>query len=163
MEKSEKHHVTTKTLAMILGVDDSTIRKLTAGMVLSREKRGTYELVDSVQRFIKYQVSLAKKNYSGNKTEEETRLIRAKADLTEIELAAARGDMITVGAATKLLSHLILAARSNLLALPSRTKTKHPEIDVAIIQDVENEIRDVLAEMANTPLPENWIEKQNLN
>jgi phage terminase Nu1 subunit (DNA packaging protein) len=160
MKDGEKTYVTTKTLARILGVDDSTIRKLTSGMVLTKEKRGTYVLETSVQRFIQYQLSLIKKNLGTSKADEETRLIRAKANLSEIELAAARREMVTVQDAIKYISTMITTAKMHFLSIPNAIKIRHPDFDLKIMNFIENEIRDTLEEMATAKLPEKWNEQK---
>ena len=129
-------------------------------MVLTKEKRGTYELEKSVQRFIQYQLSLVKKNLGTSKADEETRLTKAKADLAEIELATAQRELIPVTDAVKILADNIGAAKTRFLGIPSSIKSKHPDFPISAMNFLESEIRFTLSEMATRDLPEIWNQKK---
>jgi phage terminase Nu1 subunit (DNA packaging protein) len=94
---------------------------------LPKEGRGRYDPVKCMLFYIRYlQRALEKKSiptldggYAGER-EERVRLLRADADLREIELAKERGLLVSIHDVEKDLTDLVLTTKARILAIPPR-------------------------------------------
>ncbi len=81
--------------------------------------RGKYDLYQCVKWYALYlQELLRRKEFAKDK--ERERLTRIKADLGELELGKARGELIPIALYEELVTGHVMAARQRLLILPSR-------------------------------------------
>ena len=119
--------------------------------------RGRFNLVSSVQRFIAYQVNNLKEKQSiGTKLDEETRLLKLRGDLAQIDLEKKRGELIPANVVGIVWAQVITAARTKLLGLPSSVKTKRPDIDMEVFTIIEKLIREILKDMNEENLSERY-------
>ena len=94
---------------------------------LPREARGQYDPVKCMLFYIRYlQKALERKSvptldggYAGER-EERVRLLRADADLREIELAEKRGKLVAIQDVEKEMTDLILTTKARVLAVAPR-------------------------------------------
>jgi phage terminase Nu1 subunit (DNA packaging protein) len=94
---------------------------------LPREARGQYDPVKCMLFYIRYlQAALEKKSvpmadggYAGER-EERVRLLRAEADLKEIELAKERSQLVAIQDVEKEMTDLVLTTKARIMAIPPR-------------------------------------------
>jgi phage terminase Nu1 subunit (DNA packaging protein) len=157
MAKIKKDIVKTQKLAEILGITDRRIQQLVTEGVIEKQARGQYELVASVQAYIRYQIDIIKnKQATGTLLEEQTRLTKLKADHEELELEILRNETIPVTMVIEIWQKLISSARTKFMGLHSSIKTQHPEIEIPVILSVENMVRNTLDELSRDGLPDKY-------
>lgn len=157
MNSIKEQTVSTIELAEILGISDRRIQQLVNEKELEKLGRGRFNLVSSVQRFIAYQVNNLKEKQSiGTKLDEETRLLKLKGDLAQIDLEKKRGELIPANVVGIVWAQVITAARTKLLGLPSSVKTKRPDIDMEVFTIIEKLIREILKDMSEENLSERY-------
>ncbi len=94
---------------------------------MPREDRGRYDAVKCMLFYIRYlQRALEKKSvpmadggYAGER-EERIRLLRADADLREIELAKERGQLVAIQDVEIAMTDLVLTTKARIIAIPPR-------------------------------------------
>jgi phage terminase Nu1 subunit (DNA packaging protein) len=94
---------------------------------MPREARGQYDPVKCMLWYIRYlQAVLEKKSvptedggYAGER-EERVRLLRADADLREMELAKERGLMVAISDVEREMTDLVLTTKARIMAIPHR-------------------------------------------
>lgn len=108
-------------IAKLLMMTPRRVQQLTADGVIPKTDRGRYEVVGAVQGYIKY---LQDRAITGggdiDYASEKSRLTRAQADLAEIDVARARGDVIGAEQLTRNLTNLFTEIRTNLRNVPGR-------------------------------------------
>jgi phage terminase Nu1 subunit (DNA packaging protein) len=113
-------------VASALNLDKRRVQQLVAeGM--PRTARGQYDPVKCLLWYVRYlQNALEKKSvptfdggYVGER-EERVRLLRADADLREIELAKERGQLVAITDVEMALTDLVLTTKARILAIPPR-------------------------------------------
>lgn len=130
-------------LAVELGRDRRTIASIVGGLQsIGREgKADLYRLTDVLPLLM-----------AGGKTSDfddaKARKMAAEAELAEIELAKARGEMVSVTEAAKLVAEEYAAVRSKLLSLPSKLGP------MLAIEDTETACRALLSRGINEALNE---------
>ena len=113
-------------VASFLNLDERRIQQLVKeGM--PREARGQYDPIKCAGWYIRYlQNALEKKavpNLDGGfvgEREERVRLLRADADLREMELAKERGLLVALPDVERTLSDLVQTTKARILAIPPR-------------------------------------------
>lgn len=109
-------------MARLLDLSERRIQQLSREGVIPKSERGRYDLIGSVRGYIRYLRDLAMKADKGipDYGAERARLVKARADLTEMEATLKRGELIPVEqtqeAWIKVVSHL----RARLLVLPDK-------------------------------------------
>ena len=94
---------------------------------MPRESRGQYDAVKCMLFYIRYlQQALEEKEVPvrgglyTTESEERTRLLRADADLREIELAKKRGQLVSLADHEKRATDLVLTVKARLMSIPPR-------------------------------------------
>jgi phage terminase Nu1 subunit (DNA packaging protein) len=113
-------------VASALNLDERRVQQLVKEG-LPREQRGQYDPVKCLLWYVRYlQKALEKKaiptldgGYAGER-EERVRLLRADADLREIELAKERSQLISIGDYESRLTDLVLTTKARIMAIPPR-------------------------------------------
>ena len=126
---------------------------------MPREGRGQYDAVKCMLWYIRYlQQALEKKSiptldggYAGER-EERVRLLRADADLREMELAKERGQLISLATHESELSNLVLTTKARIMAVPPRLAPELvTETSRLMIQaKMEAALKDALALLAKS-------------
>ena len=110
-------------MAKLLGVSERRLQQLRKEQILPAGGHGKYELVGSVQGYIKYLKEAA--NRDSNELENaKLRKWNADADAKELEVAIARGEAVPIQPVIELWGKITTEVRTNLLALPSRVAPK---------------------------------------
>lgn len=113
-------------VAQALNLDERRVQQLVKEG-LPREARGQYDPVKCMLWYIRYlQQALEKKavpNLDGGfvgEREERVRLLRADADLREMELAKERGLVVALPDLEATLTDLVLTTKARIMAIPPR-------------------------------------------
>jgi len=116
--------------------------------------RGKYDLYQCVKWYALYlQELLRRKEFAKDK--ERERLTRIKADLGELELGKARGELIPIALYEELVTGHVMAARQRFLILPSRIAPQLEGEDRATIKaKLDQAVRGALTALS-TEEPEN--------
>jgi phage terminase Nu1 subunit (DNA packaging protein) len=144
-------------VAQALNLTEQRVQQLVKeGM--PKEARGQYDPVKCMLWYIRYlQAALEKKSvpvgdgaYAGER-EERVRLLRADADLREIELAKERSQLVAIPDIEQMLTDLVLTTKARMMSIPPRLA---PELvgetsRVMIQAKIEKAIKEALAYLAN--------------
>jgi phage terminase Nu1 subunit (DNA packaging protein) len=113
-------------VARALNLKERRVQQL-ANEGMPREARGQYDLVKCMLWYIRYlQHALEKKSVPTSdggfvqEREERVRLLRADADLREIELAKQRGQLVALPDIEATLTDLVLTTKARIMAIPPR-------------------------------------------
>ena len=125
---------------------------------MPKEGRGQYDPVKCMLWYIRYlQAALEKRSvpmtdgtFAGER-EERVRLLRADADLREIELAKERSQLVAISDIEQLFTDLVLTTKARILAIPPRLA---PELvgessRVMIQAKIEKACKEALSYLAN--------------
>jgi phage terminase Nu1 subunit (DNA packaging protein) len=125
---------------------------------LPKEKRGEYDGVKCMFWYIRYlqgQISRLSPNVdlvggeADAERKERLRLLRADAELRELELARERGEFMALTDVEKLMSDLVIMTKARLLALPNRLAPQlEGEGRVVIETRLDRALKEVLTILA---------------
>ena len=154
--------VEAKVVAKLFGLSVRRIQQLTQDGVLQTEQVGRqrrYDLLQSVRRYIIYlQEKVNSKSASKDDTENESRKIKAEADLktvkaeiAEMERDELRGEMHRSDDVEAMTTDLVFAIRGMLLALPGRLAIDLAPISnpAEISERIKQEVNAILLELSN--------------
>jgi len=115
--------ITTKRLAEILGMTERRVQQLAAENVFKKFGRGRFQLADSVQKYLAYQLDLERKKYNKNDlsiNEARRRREQAEASLKEIELGKQRGELLEKSDVIRVWQKILTVLKNRLLVMPSK-------------------------------------------
>jgi len=127
-DKTEKPRiVAVKQLATILNLTTARIHQLVQEG-LPKKLRGKYDQDECTGWYIRYLQALVEKKaivdpggeVLANERESRLRLLKADADLREIELARERGQLVTIEEVEKELADLILSSKARIMGVAPR-------------------------------------------
>jgi phage terminase Nu1 subunit (DNA packaging protein) len=143
-------------VAKALNLTPQRVQQL-ANEGLPREDRGKYDLGKCLLWYIRYlQAALEKKavpmangGYAGER-EERVRLLRAEAELKEMELAKEREQLVAIADVEREWSAIVLSVKARIMAIPARLA---PEIlgetsRVMAQEKIERECKEALRLLA---------------
>ena len=113
------------TVAKILNLTSTRVQQLAKDGIIPKASHGQYELISSVTSYIKY-LQERVPGGGGSKTSqdistERARLLKAQADMVEIELAEKNAQLVAVGHVEMDWMGMVNACRSKLLAIPTKS------------------------------------------
>ncbi len=79
----------------------------------------------------------------------QTRRAQVRAELEQLQLEERRGRLIDATRAAERWTAAIVAARTRLLAIPTRLRTRHPEAGADLLHGLDELIREALEELAS--------------
>lgn len=151
MEITAKTEVSTKEIALILGVTARWVQQLTQDGIFSTIGRGRYNLAETIQAYVKYRTGKEADANDLERKEAELSIKKAKAIITVLEAKELQGKMHRSEDVAAMTEDLIYTIRSMLLALPGRLA-----VDVALTQDpaeaaeiIRREVFKVMEELSN--------------
>jgi phage terminase Nu1 subunit (DNA packaging protein) len=126
-EKEKSRIVSIKEIAVILNLTRSRIQQLVQEG-LPKKLRGKYDQDECTGWYIRYLQALVEKKAivdEGGKVfaserEERLRLLRADADLREIELARERSELVSIDEVEREMTDLILTTKARIMAVGPR-------------------------------------------
>lgn len=146
-----------EVIAKLLDVTERRVRQLSSEGVIPKAARGRYEVVGAVRGYIRYLRNLALKGEVGAADYgiERARLVKARADLAEMEAARMRGDLILAADVIAAWTEVVALMRARLLALPDKiapqlfTAGAHETTSIAEGRDIlRNAVFEALRELA---------------
>ena len=146
--------VKVQEIAQLLDITDRRVRQLVSEGIIPRPVRGVYHAVNCIHGYIHYLRGLAEGSGEATLTDERTRLIHNQADLAEIDLMKARGELIPTSKARGAWTVVIQGIRQKLLAIPTRLAARVASVkSIPQAKDIiEEAIREVLNECTNPDL-----------
>jgi len=141
-------------IAKLLDLSERRVQQLSREGVIPKATRGHYDLIGSVQGYVRYLRDQAAKAQAGapDYASERARFIRARADLAEMEAEQKRGSLIAATDVEGAWIAVLALLRTRLLALPDRLAPQlHAEDSPAGIRDgLRGAMREALQELAST-------------
>lgn len=122
--KKDRKMVSSKEVAGIIGKDERTVQNLAKKGILTCEKEGrknTYDLYTVIREYCDYLAKSCRKQFSSmeeEKTFEDIRIKRAKAEVAELELQELKGKLHAAEDVEAMTLDLVMVIRSSFLALP---------------------------------------------
>ncbi len=124
MEKQKARIVSIREIAVGLNLSPQRVHQLVAEG-LPKKLRGQYDLDGCVGWYIRYLQAIVEKRsvvdeggkIFASEREERLRLLRADADLRELELARERSELISIGDVEREMTNLILTTKVRIMAV----------------------------------------------
>lgn len=139
-----------ETISKLLMLSERRCQQLVGEGVIPKQGRGQYDLVKSVQGYVKF---LRERAFGGvantDQHGEKTRLITAQANIAEMNDAELRGDLVRADIVRRAIFTAARGVRNSLqtvadrLAVPMSGESDHHEIHDMI----EGEINQILSDM----------------
>ena len=110
------------TIAKLLDLTERRIQQLVAEGVIPKASRGNYELVPSIQGYIKYlkERSVGKDSPTNETHNERQRLLKIQANKLEFEMAIMSKDFLPKELVKNSFFNIVARCRSVLLTMPSK-------------------------------------------
>lgn len=141
-------------ITSLLDISERRVQQLSKAGVIPKASRGRYELIGSVRGYIRHLRDLNLKGEAGNADygTERARLVKAKADLAEMEASQMRGDLLPAPDVKVAWTEIVALMRARLLVLPDKiAPVVHETTSLNQARDViKKAIHEVLAEIAAT-------------
>lgn len=123
---------------------------------------GKYDLAMFVQRWVEYNVSLE------SDSTDDLDVVKARHEViktqkTELEVAKMRGQLVDVSDVKRLWGDIINAVENNIIHLPNRAAPmlRMMESTEQIAEIIDLEVRRILDDIAETPLPDYANDKED--
>jgi len=143
-------------IARLLDLSERRIQQLSREGVIPKAERGQYDLVGAVRGYVAYLREQAVRAQAGAPDfgAERARLIKAKADLAEMEAGGRRGALLPAEAVEAAWTLILARMRARLLVLPDRLAPLcHEETTIAGAREqIRSAVREALDELAAQPV-----------
>ena len=143
-------------IARLLDLSERRVRQLSAQGVIPKAARGRYELVGAVRGYVQYLRRQIMKEEAGEADygAGRTRLIKARADLAEMEAAQLKAELLPATDVASAWTAIMSLLRTRLLGLPdSLAPLLHETTSITEARNIlKKAIDEVLAELAATPV-----------
>lgn len=140
------------TIAKLFGLTERRVQQLAQEGIIPKPEKNQYELVGSVRSYIDYlqQRAFGKGAVPQDTHLERARLLKAQADMAEIELAERTGSLVTVERVEADWTDMVAACRAKMLGIPTKTAYQIAHLDKPeeIEKFLKRTIYEALAEMA---------------
>ena len=152
--------LTKKDLSALAGYSDRRLRDIDTGLpqqekLFVKSEDGKYNLALFVQRWVAYRI---KAERGDEATLEDVKAIheKVKTQKTELEVAKMRGELVAVQDVRRLWGNVASTVTQAFTGLPSRVAPTILMMNSveAIAAVVDDEVRAVLTQIAETPVPE---------
>lgn len=141
------------TISKLFGLTERRVQQLARDGIIPKPEKNQYELIGCVRSYINYlqQRAFGKGAAPQDTHFERARLLKAQADMAEIELAERTGQLVTVERSEADWVQMVTACRAKLLGIPTKTayqiaNLKDPE---EIEKFLKRTIHEALTELAN--------------
>lgn len=142
-----------ETVARLLDLTPRRVQQLSKEGVIPKAERGRYELVPAVQGYIRYLKAQAiNGDATGDDSEHKRRLLKARADIAEMEAERLSGNLAEVAQVTKTWASLLTFLRQAILTLPDECAelVAVEQTIEACHEIIETHVHKILAELAAT-------------
>lgn len=154
MAKRDQVIVNTTAVAKMFGMTERRVRQLVEEGIIERVAHGRYDIVDTVNRYIKH-LKLSSDAVSADDIMESLEYERflhekAKREKAEIELSHLKGQMHKASAIESVMNDMLMAFRGKLLGLPTKLAPELVSIiDVGELQELlQAQMFEVLEELS---------------
>lgn len=141
------------TIAKLFGLSERRIQQLAQEGIIPKPDKNQYELVGCVRAYINYlqQRAFGKGAAPKDTHLERARLIKAQADIAELDLAQRTGALITVDRVESDWMTMVNSCRSKLLSIPTKCAYQVMALDnpEEIQKYLERTIFEALSELAD--------------
>jgi phage terminase Nu1 subunit (DNA packaging protein) len=142
------------TIAKLLMLTDRRVQQLAKEGHIPRAERGRYELVPAVQGYVRYLRDRAINGDvgEGGEASDRARLIKARADIAEMEAQRLAEDLVSVGDVERATADMVARFRARSLAIPSKAApmVAMEETTEACHEIIETFVHEALAELSVT-------------
>ena len=112
-------------------------------------KATLYDVSDAIEWLVQWEIGKHKKPGDEDaEAAEAARLKRAQADERELRVAHLRGETIPLSDAVSSWSSIVSAARTRFLGLPSKLKSRYPDMPREAVDELDELVREILEELA---------------
>ena len=143
-------------ITSLLDLSERRVQQLSRAGVIPKAARGRYELIGSVRGYIRHLRDINIKSETGTVDYgiERARLVKAKADLAEMEASQMRGDLLPAPDVTAAWTEIVALMRARLLVLPDKiAPVVHETTSLNQTRDViKKAVYEVLTEIAETEI-----------
>lgn len=146
-----KNFYKVNTIATLLNITERRVQQLAKEGIIPKAQKGSYDLVQSVNGYIKYLQNQLNNNSEFKDLKfEKTRLIKFQADKSQIELKLIQGNAILITDIETEISNMILTVRTKLLTIPNKlAPLLINETDLAIVENIiKTNIYEILEELS---------------
>ena len=134
-----------QAIAKLLKLSERRIQQLAKEGVIPKAERGKYDLVDSVHGYIDYLKAKAGGEFTAEEVlKNKNKLLKAKAELAEIDKMKASGELIPKGEVKKSWLELVHKLKQKLLSIPN--KVAPVVVTVKSINEIKLIIQDKIHE-----------------
>ncbi len=145
-------------VAFLAGITPQRVHQLVNEKRIEKTERGTFNLADTLQRYCEYLRGVSRgTDNTRDKTKHQNRLLKAKAEMAEMEAAKLRGDLLHASAVRAQDARLAAILRNNLQSIPDRVSAiLAAESDAqAVYRTLADEIRASLEAVITAMQSEN--------
>jgi phage terminase Nu1 subunit (DNA packaging protein) len=137
------------TIAKLFNLTERRVQQLASDGVIPKSTRGKYDLVASVRGYISFLQDRAfgKDIAPVDAHNERTRLLKAQADKTELEVKTITGELIPAADIEAEWASLVVAFRSRMLVLP--TRGAHQICGLQDSRNIEQALKELVYEALN--------------
>ena len=134
-----------QAIAKLLKLSERRIQQLAKENVIPKAERGKYDLVNSVHGYIDYLKAKAGGEFTAEEVlKNKNKLLKAKAELAEIDKMKASGELIPKGEVKKSWLELVHKLKQKLLSIPN--KVAPVVVTVKSINEIKLIIQDKIHE-----------------
>jgi hypothetical protein len=156
------------TICKLLDLTPQRVNQLVREGIVPRAERGRYELVPVVQAYVRYLRDRAVKGdvHGDDYSAHRTRLVKARADLMEMEKAQIEGQLIPAHDVEKAWTEVFSNCRAKMLSIPTKTAAEVFGADSlpAVKGILKSAVNEALHELANVEIKtNNPIRSENLD
>jgi len=147
--------VSAKTLAVLLDMQERTIRQYARKGIFVRAGRGQYLLTPSVRNYVR-ELRETAAGRGGNEldaVDENARLRIAQRENMELRNAILKGQSIPKDAIAPAWARVMRTIRTNMLAIPNRARFRLQHLTAQDVETLDEIIRDQLEAAAATDTP----------
>lgn len=143
-------------IARLLDLSERRVQQLSREGVIPKAERGAYDLVGAVRGYVRYLRDLVQKAQGGasDLPTERTRLVKAKADLAELDALQRRGELVPAAETALAWAAVTARLRTRLTALPDKLAplVHDAPTPAAVRALLRAAIHEALADLAATPV-----------
>lgn len=143
-------------IAKLFGLTTRRVQQLSAEHVIPKAERGRYELVPAVQGYIKYlkDRAIGGDIGAGDESEHKRRLLKARADIAEMEAERLAGDLVPTEEVERVWTDIMGRVKTRMQAVAPKASplTSVDNTTQGNHEIIETFINEGLAELAATPV-----------
>ena len=152
MEITAKTEVSTKEIAIILGVTARWVQQLTQdGIFSTTGGRSRYNLAETIQAYLEYRAAKEPSSTEIERFEAELSIKKAKAIVAVLEAKELQGKMHRSEDIADMTEDLVFTIRGMLLALPGRLAVDvvHAQDSAEAAEIIRKEVYAIMTELSN--------------